>query len=63
MVQSSAPRVQMPPKTYSGGLLGGQAEQKTFLKASRTPQGPLLGGHLGVQNRSEALMEALPIYN
>ena len=40
--------------------MGGQAEKKTFLEASRTPQGPLLGSHLGGQNRSEAVVEALP---
>ena len=31
-----------------------------FLKASRTPQGPVLGGHLGVQNPSKPVLEALP---
>ena len=53
----------MASKIHSGGLLGGQAEKKTFLKASRTPQGPPLGGYLGVQNRSKAVMEALPTRN
>ena len=53
----------MASKIHSGRLLGGQAEQKTFLKASRTPQAPPLGGHLGVQNRPEVVMEALPTRN
>ena len=33
----------MVSKIHSGGLLGGQAEKITFLKASRIPQGPILG--------------------
>ena len=53
----------MASKIHAGGLLGGQAEKNTFLKASRTPQGPLLGGYLGAQNRSKAVMEALPRRN
>ena len=53
----------MASKIPSGGLLGGQAGKNTFLEASRTPQGPLLGGYLGAQNRSEAVMEALPRRN
>ena len=48
----------MASKIHSGGLLGGQAEKKSFFNASRTPQGPLLGSHLGVQNRSRPLPEA-----
>ena len=55
--------VQMVSKIHSGGILGGKAEKNTFLKASRTPQGPLLGGHLGGQNRSKAVMEAFPTRN
>ena len=30
----------MASKIHFGGLLGGQAEKKMFLKASRTPQRP-----------------------
>ena len=55
--------VQMASKIHSGGLLGGQAEKNTFLKASRTPQGPLLGGYLEPQNCSNAVMDALPRRN
>ena len=50
----------MASKIHSGGLLGGQAEKNMFLKASRTPQGPPLGGYLGAQNLSKAVMEVLP---
>ena len=53
----------MASKIQSGGLLGGQAEKNTFLKASRTPQGPLLGGYLGAQNRYKAIIEAFPRRN
>ena len=53
----------MGPKISYGGFTGGQAEDETFLKASRTPQGPPLGGYLGAQNRSKAVMEALPTRN
>ena len=53
----------MGSKIHSGGLLGGQAEKKTFLIALTTPQGAPLGGYLGVQNRSKAVMEALPTHN
>ena len=53
----------MASKIHSGGLLGGQAEKITFLKASRTAQGPLLGGHLGVHFLSEAVIEGLPTRN
>ena len=53
----------MASKIHSGGLLGGQAENNKFLKASRTPQAPPLGGYLGGQNRSKAVMEALPTHN
>ena len=55
--------VQMASKIHSGGLPGGQTEKKTLFKASRTPQGPLLGHYLGAQNRSKAVMEALPTCN
>ena len=55
--------VQMGPKFNYGGLTGGQAEEETFLKPSRTPQGPVLGNHLGVENCSTAGMEALPTRN
>ena len=55
--------IQMVSKIYSGGLLGGQAEKNTFLKSSSMPQGPLLGGYLGAQNRCKAVMEALPRRN
>ena len=47
----------MGSKIHSGGVLGGQAEKKTFFNASRTPQGPLLGNHLGGQNRSKPVPE------
>ena len=50
----------MGSKIHSGGVLGGQAEKKTFFNASRTPQGPLLGNHLGGQNRSKPVQEVLP---
>ena len=50
----------MGSKIHSGGVLGGQAEKKTFFNASRTPQGPLLGSHVGVQNRSKPVPEAFP---
>ena len=50
----------MPSKIHSGGILGGQAEKESFFNASRTPQGLLLGSHLGVQNRSEGVLEAFP---
>ena len=53
----------MPSKIPSGGLLGGRAEKNMFLEASRTPQGPPLGGYLGAKNRSKAVMEALPRRN
>ena len=53
----------MASKIHSGGLLGGQAENNKFLKASRTPQGPSLGSYLGTQNRSKAVMEGLPTRN
>ena len=53
----------MASKIHAASLQGGQVEKKTFLKASRTPQGPPLGGYLGVQNRSKAAMEALPTRN
>ena len=43
----------MAPKIHSAGLPGGQVRKKTVLMASRTPQGPLLGGHLGVENHSK----------
>ena len=39
----------MASKIYSGGLLGAQAAKNTFLKASRIPQGPPLGGYLEAQ--------------
>ena len=52
--------VQMASKIHSGGLLGGQAKKRTFSKASRTPQAPLLGGHLGIQNPSKPVPEAFP---
>ena len=55
--------VQMASKTHAGGLLGGQAEKNTFLEASRTPQGPPLGGYLGAKNHSKAVMEVLPSRN
>ena len=55
--------VQMASKIHSGSLLGSQAEKNRFRKASRTPQGPPLGGYLGGQNRSKAVMEALPTRN
>ena len=51
--------IQMASKIHSGGVPGGQIEEKTFLKASRTPQGPLLGNHLGLQNRFKPVVEAL----
>ena len=53
----------MASKIQSGALMGGQAEKNTFLKASRTPQGPPLGAYWGAQNRSKAVMEALPTRN
>ena len=53
----------MASKIHSGRIPESQAEQKTVLTASRMPRGPLLGSHLGVQNRSEAVMEALPTRN
>ena len=52
--------VLMGSKMHSGGVLEGQAEKKKFFDASRTPQGPLLGSHLGVQNRSKPVPEAFP---
>ena len=52
--------VQMGSKIHSGGVLGGQAEKKTFFNASRTPQGPLLGNHLGCQNRSQHVPDRFP---
>ena len=55
--------VQLASKIHSGGLPGGQVEKNTFLKASRTPQGLPLGDYLGTQNRSKAVMEALPTRN
>ena len=55
--------VHLASKIHPGGIPGRQVEKKTFLKASRTPQGPPLGGYLGVQNRSKAVMEALPTCN
>ena len=55
--------VQIASKIHSKGLLRGQAEKNRFRKASRTPQGPPLGGYLGAQNRSKAVMEALPTRN
>ena len=51
--------VQMASKTYSGGDLGGHAEEKPLFNASTTPQGPLLGSHLGVENRAKRVLEAL----
>ena len=53
----------MAAKIHSGGLPRGQVEEKTFLKASRTPQGPPLGGYWAAQSRSKAVMEALPTRN
>ena len=54
----------MASKIHSGDLPpGGQVEEKAFLKATRTSQGPPLGCYLGVQNRSKAVMEALPTRN
>ena len=50
----------MASKIHSGGLLGGQPGKKTFLKASRTPQGSLLGDYLGIQNRCKPVPEAFP---
>ena len=50
----------MASKIRSESLPGGQVRKKTFLMASRTPQGPLLGGYLGVENRSKAALEAFP---
>ena len=52
--------VQMGSKNHSGGVQGGQAEMKTIFDASRTPHGPLLGGHLGVQNRSKPVQDTFP---
>ena len=54
---------QMASKIHSGGVLGSQAEKKTDFNASRRPQEPFLGNPLGVQNRSKAVMEALPRRN
>ena len=50
----------MASKIHSGGVLGGQAEEKMFFNAARTPQGPLLGNHLGSQNRSKPVPEGFP---
>ena len=60
MFKSKPQGIQMAPKIRSGGLLGGQVRKNTFLMASRRPQGPLLGGHLGVENRSKLVLEAFP---
>ena len=43
----------MLSKTHFGGLPEGQVKEKTFLIASRRPQGPLLGSHFGVEKRSK----------
>ena len=51
--------IQVASNIHSG-VLGGQAEEKMFFNDSRTPLGPLLGSHLGVQNRSKLVPEALP---
>ena len=50
----------MASRIHSGDVLGGQAEEKTFFNASRTPQGPLLGSHVGVQTGSKPVPEAFP---
>ena len=60
MGQKPTQGVQMAPKIRSGGLSGGQVRKNIFFMASRTPQGPLLGGHWGVENRSKLVWEALP---
>ena len=52
--------VQMASQNHSGGDLGGHAEEKPFFNASTTPQGPLLGSHLGIQKRSEPVPEVFP---
>ena len=51
--------IQMASKIHSGNLQRGQAKKKTFLKTSKTPQGPPLGNHLGIQNHSKPITEAL----
>ena len=53
----------MGAKIHSEPVLGGQAEKNRVLKASRSPQGLPLGGYLGAQNHSKAVMEALPTRN
>ena len=40
----------MASKIHSGDVLGGQSEKKTFFNGSRTPQGPLLGTQVGIQD-------------
>ena len=63
MVPNPAPRGPNGLRNPFWRVLGGQPEKNTFLKASRTPQGPLLGSYLGAQNRCKAVMEALPRRN
>ena len=58
--KNEPPGIQMAPKINYGGLTGGQAEEETFLKPSGTPPGPHLGSHVGIQNRSKPITEALP---
>ena len=60
LFQNRAPRGPNGFQNSLGGLLRGQAGKKTFLKASRMPQGPLWGGHLGGQNPSKPVPEAFP---
>ena len=60
VVQNPAPRGPIGLQNPFRRPPGGQAEEKSFFDTSRTPQGPLLGSHLGVQNRSKRVLEAFP---